>query len=183
MEKDNLSEHLSWLHIKPHYKVKCNLFGTLACWASAIWLSICSHDYVFYLFLWCRSLQTQASKRGITHIINRSIEKKSENEGHIIIWSLILFQTESGGEVSTLTLPLAASLLCLSGQMKPQATVTLHLVSRDGSGQTSKSSGPPVPTTVRRESSAPTELAHVVLTHTQHGSSRLGCLLHSEGLL
>lgn len=31
MEKDNLPEHLSWLHIKPYYKVKCNLFGTLHC--------------------------------------------------------------------------------------------------------------------------------------------------------
>lgn len=102
---------------------------------------------------------------------------------HIIICSLVLFQKESGREISTLALPVAASLLYLSGQMKPQATVTLNLVSRDGSGQTSKSSGPPVPTTVRRESSAPTELAHVVLTHTQHGSSRLGYLLHSEGLL
>lgn len=48
--------------------------------------------------------------------------------------SLVLFQKESGRAVNTLSLLGAANSLCLYQLMKPQATVTLNLVSKDGRG-------------------------------------------------
>lgn len=46
------------------------------------------------------------------------------------------FQKETGGEVNILAIIVAANLLCLSQLMKPQAPVTLNLVSKDGSRRT-----------------------------------------------
>lgn len=49
--------------------------------------------------------------------------------------------------------------------MKPQASVTLNLVSKDGSGSTAAAAFP-FPPQQRREGSPPTEPAHLVLTKT-----------------
>lgn len=86
-------------------------------------------------------------------------------------YSLVHFQKEPGGEVNILAIRVAANLLCLSQLMKPQATVTLNLVRKDGSGR--RAAAPlPFPLQQRGESSLPTEQAHLVLTQTPAGLLR-----------
>ena len=61
---------------------------------------------------------------------------------HTSSYSLVHFQKESGGEVNSLAIRVAANFLRLSQLMKLQGTVTLHLVSKDGSGGTAAAAFP-----------------------------------------
>lgn len=99
--------------------------------------------------------------------VNRedAFDHLSQRMRHTLSYSLVHFQKESGREVKILASVVAANLLCLSQLMKPQATVTLNLVSKDGSGRTAATAFP-FPPQQRRESSSPTEPAHLVLTQT-----------------
>lgn len=99
--------------------------------------------------------------------VNRedAFDHLSQRMRHTLSYSPVRFQTESSGEVNILAIIVAANLLCLSQLMKPQATVTLNLVRKDGSGRTAAAAFPSPPQQ-RREGSFPTEPAHLVLTQT-----------------
>lgn len=147
-------------------------------------MCVCWHGRVCYL-LSCRlSGQTQGLRGGITHTASRSPEKrhwpfKSGSEARITTHALVLFQKDSGREAHVPALGVAANLLCCSQLMKPQATVTLNSVSKDGNGRPA-AAALPVPPQCGRASTSPQSPAARCALRSQHSSSGPGCLLHGR---